>query len=99
MSTYVVTRHKGALDWLTQEGFLFDAHIAHLDISSLVAGDVVVGNLPIPMVAELTNKQVRYWHLAFDVPFELRGQELTAAQLRTLGISLKSYCVTEVLNQ
>jgi CRISPR-associated protein Csx16 len=94
MKTWVVTRHKGALDWLLEEGVAFDTHIEHLDSSQLQSGDRVIGNLPIPMVADLNSNGVDYWHLAFSVPFELRGVELSAAQLRELGITLKAYHVS-----
>lgn len=93
MKTFVVTRHQGALDWLIQKGFNFDEHILHLDLAQLNSGDKVVGNLPIPMVADMNAKGVEYWHLAFNVPFELRGVELSADQLEDLGISLVRYRV------
>ena len=93
MKTWVVTRHKGALDWLIEEGVAFDEHIEHLDLDFLHGGDVIIGNLPIPMVADINAKGIHYWHLAFTVPFDLRGVELSATQLRELGISLKAYHV------
>ncbi|WP_044413327.1 CRISPR-associated protein Csx16 [Thiomicrospira microaerophila] len=93
MSVYVVTRHKGALDWLVEEAFSFDQHLEHLDLSMLKSGDTIVGNLPIPMVSDMNAMGVDYWHLAFNVPFELRGVELSATQLRELGISLQPYRV------
>lgn len=96
MKTWVVTRHKGALDWLLEERVAFDEHIEHLNVDLLTPGDVIIGNLPIPMVAELNAKGVGYWHLAFNVPFELRGIELGADQLRELGITLKAYQVREL---
>jgi CRISPR-associated protein Csx16 len=88
-----VTRHQGALDWLNQEKVQFDRHILHLAIDQLQPGDGVIGNLPVPMVADLTAMGVRYWHLSFDVPLELRGVELSADQLRKLGIQLRAYRV------
>lgn len=93
MTIYVVTRHMGALNWLVEEKFSFDQHITHLDTAILKQGDTVVGNLPIPMVAQINSQGVDYWHLAFTVPFELRGVELTSTQLRSLCISLKKYHV------
>lgn len=93
MSVYVVTRHAGALEWLQQQGVHYDQHIKHLNIELLQAGDQVIGNLPIPMVAQINEKGVRYWHLSFNVPYELRGQELSAQQLIELGIDLKEFRV------
>lgn len=93
MSTYVVTRHKGALDWLNQQTITIDDHLIHLDPNQLQRGDTVIGNLPVPMVAELTERGIHYWHLSFEVPFELRGVELSAEQLNQLGICLKCYQV------
>ena len=91
MGVYVVTRHQGALDWLEEEGVHFDGHILHLDVNQVQSGDTVIGNLPIPMVAELNEKGVAYWHLSFTVPFEKRGFELSARQLREMGISLQAF--------
>lgn len=91
MSVYAVTRHQGALDWLEQEGVHYDEHILHLNVNQVKPGDTVIGNLPIPMVAELNEKGVAYLHLSFTVPFEKRGFELSARQLREMGISLQAF--------
>ena len=96
MSVYVVTRHQGALDWLEEEGVHYDEHIVHLDVAQVSSGDTVIGNLPIPMVAQLNAKGVAYWHLSFTVPFEKRGFELSARQLREMGISLEAFEVKRI---
>ncbi|WFE69473.1 CRISPR-associated protein Csx16 [Thiomicrospira sp. R3] len=96
MTTYVVTRHEGALDWLKNEGVVFDQHLLHLEIGMLKKNDVVVGNLPIPIVAEINKLGVVYKHLSFNVPFALRGRELTAQELKHLDANLRVFYVTEM---
>ena len=43
MTTWFVSRHPGALEWIRQEEVAFDIHVPHLDIIHITAGDVVIG--------------------------------------------------------
>lgn len=93
---YAVTRHAGALDWLAekmQESFV---HLAHLhDVVFLFPGDVVVGTLPVNLIADINARGAHYYHLTMDLPYDLRGQELTAAQLTQLNAQLVEYYVSK----
>lgn len=97
MTTYFITRHLGALEWAKLNEVHFDIHLPHLaDLSILNSGDVVIGILPMQMVAELNLKGIRYVHLALNIPVHLRGQELTAFELLQCEAKLEIY---EVVRQ
>ena len=91
---YVITRHAGAVQWLQQ--FINAPYVllAHLHAINMVqAGDVIIGTLPVNLIAKINRQGARYLHLHIDTPAHLRGQELTAAQLVQLGASLVEYSV------
>jgi CRISPR-associated protein Csx16 len=91
---YVITRHPGALQWLAQYLAKPYVHFTHLhDLAIIKSGDIVVGTLPINLIAKLNQAGVRYVHLHIDIPEHLRGQELTQSQLVQLGASLIEYAV------
>ena len=97
MTTYLVTRHQGAVDWATHSGFAFDTHLTHLpDELTLQTGDVVAGSLPINIVADLCEKGVTYLHLSLRIPENLRGVELTQEQLDNLDARLEAFDVRRV---
>jgi len=93
---YLVVRHSGAIEWLSQQGLVVDEHIVHLNIDDIKQGDEVVGILPIKMIAKLCAKQAKYFHLDISVPAELRGVELSAKLLDELGAKLTPYHVIEL---
>lgn len=89
---YLVTRHPGALQWLSQVIAEPSMHITHLsDLNLIQAGDIVVGTLPINLVAALNKRGARYFHLHIDMPEYLRGHELSKTQLEQLDASLVEY--------
>ena len=96
MAVYFISRHLGAVDWAKKNHIHFDLHLTHLtDIEKLLPNDVVIGTLPINIVAMLTHKSVRYIHLSLKIPVELRGAELTAQQLDTCQASLEEFEVLQ----
>lgn len=90
---FLVTRHPGALQWICDHGVVFDEHLAHLDMARVLPGDTVIGNLSVHQAAAICERGAQYLHLCIDVPAELRGQELSAEQLRALGATLQSFSV------
>jgi len=93
--TYFVTRHQGAKDWATRQGF--DAEIvSHFDVDVVKTGDIVLGTLPVHLVAEIWDRQGRYFHLVLNVPADLRGVEITADKMEELGASLEEFIVLRV---
>lgn len=81
MSIYFVSRHAGARDWARQRNITVDRQVTHLDPAQLSDGDVVIGTLPAHLAAEVCARGARYLHLTLNLPSELRGQELSAAQM------------------
>lgn len=97
MTTYLVTRHTGALVWLEQRGVRADEVHQHLDVEAVRTGDVVIGTLPVNLAEEVCEKGARYLHLSLQVPRELRGVELTAEQMDEFGAELQEYTIQRVV--
>jgi CRISPR-associated protein Csx16 len=96
MTTWFVSRHPGAKDWATEEGILVDHRIEHLDVAEVAPGDVVIGSLPVNLAAEVCARGGRYLHLSLELPLELRGQELSAADMRACRARVREFRVTPV---
>lgn len=97
MTTYFITRHAGAIQWAKLQQLQFDVHLEHLlNIDELNAGDVIIGTLPINLVAQLNERGIRYIHLSLDIPAHLRGVELTAEQLQQCKASLEEFAVQKL---
>ena len=95
MTRYFITRHTGALAWAAQQGYTFDVHLSHLDPTHRFEhGDVVAGTLPVNIVADLCAQGVVYLNLSLQLPADLRGQELTVAQLQQCDARLEQLVVT-----
>lgn len=91
MTTYLVTRHPGALHWMRAHGPAFDQHLTHLEPTSVQAGDTVIGTLPIQLAAQVCARGARYLHLTVDMPAQWRGQELSAEQLSAAQAHLQEF--------
>lgn len=96
MATWLVTRHPGALAWLLEQGFTEVKHVPHLQIGEVAAGDVVVGTLPVHLAADVCRRGARYLHLALDIPPDLRGVELSMAQMAQCRARLEEYRVEHI---
>jgi CRISPR-associated protein Csx16 len=96
MTTYFVTRHAGAKQWATELGLTVDDVIEHLRIEDIEAGDLVLGSLPINLVAELNEKGARYFHLSLELTEQMRGIEITAVRMRELGAKLEEFSVHKI---
>ena len=99
MSTLLVSRHKGALEWAKGAGGLpQDVEVRkHLDVGfGLVGIDHVVGVLPIDMICQLNEAGVRFSHLYMRIPAEMRGKELSAEQMVQFGAAWQEFRVTRV---
>lgn len=99
MTTWLVTRHPGALDWLLAQGFTEIEHVPHLDPAVVAPGDRVIGTLPVHLAGAVCERGARYFNLSLDVPETLRGRELTAAQLVTYGARLEEYAIRKLADQ
>jgi CRISPR-associated protein Csx16 len=93
MTTYFVTRHPGAKEWARHRGVSVDRQVDHLDVEQIVAGDSVIGTLPVNLAAEVCARGGRYLHLTLEQPTETRGRELTAVDMERLGAQVEEYWV------
>lgn len=93
MTTYFISRHAGAIEWLTAKGYLVDQHLEHLDDQSLHPGDRVVGTLPVNLAASVCAAGAQYVHLTLNLPKAWRGRELSADDMVALGARLEVYQV------
>lgn len=68
--------------------------LAHLqDASALSRGDLVAGNLPLALAAELCARGVVVLGIDLSLQPHQRGAELDAAEMRAAGASLQRYRV------
>lgn len=96
MTTYLITRHPGAVEWAERQGVRVDMQIAHLDPELIQAGDVVIGTLPVQLAAEVCARGGRFLSLSLEVPPEARGRELTADDLERFGARLEAFDVNPI---
>lgn len=97
MTTYFITRHQGAIDWVRDNQVHFDVHLTHLlSLDKLKSGDTVIGTLPIHIIADINAIGVHYVHLSFNVPAHLRGVELSVEQLTKYNAALQAYDVQKL---
>ena len=95
MTTYFVTRHKGAIDWAGSQG-IKAIHIKHLDPAAIKSGDTILGTLPVSLAAEVCAIGARYCHLCMDIPHERRGANLSSQEMIDFGAQLKEFYVRKV---
>ena len=95
MTAYFVTRHSGACDWAVRQG-LDAQQLEHLDPTQIGEGDVVMGTLPVHIVAEIQSQGARYMHLELTIPPEHRGQPLSAEDMDRFGACLTEFHVRRI---
>lgn len=93
MTTYFITRHRGALKW--KEHQAIEAVVAdHLDPRSLSRGDIVIGNVPFHVAAEVCARGARFFSIDLDVEPGQRGRALSLKAMLTANARLVEYQVT-----
>jgi CRISPR-associated protein Csx16 len=91
---YFVTRHRGAITWAAEGGLKSrKVEMEHFDVSVVGPGDVVMGTLPVHLVAQVCARGGEYWHLAMEIPPDHRGRELSADDMRAFGARLEAFHV------
>lgn len=93
MTTWLVSRHQGAVEWASRQGIRIDRLVAQLDPEEVGPGDVILGNLPLHLAARVGERGARLWALTLEVPPEWRGRELTAADMDRCGARLEEFRV------
>jgi len=89
--TVIVTRHEGAIKWIRAKGFDGEvvAHITEKDIESLKPGDIVIGVLPLQLIAEILSRGAEFILLSLPaVAFSDRGKELSPEEMDKAGAKL-----------
>lgn len=75
----------------------FDVYLTHLnDDMPLKAGDVIIGTLPINIIAQINAMGVRYIHLSLTIPPHLRGVELNVDELNECQATLEEFLVKKL---
>ena len=95
-TTWFVSRHPGAVEWIKRQGISVDHIVHHLDINRVHAGDTVIGTLPVHLAAQVCHKGAQFLFLCLDLPPEKRGVELSADTIEQLGACLKEYVVLAI---
>jgi CRISPR-associated protein Csx16 len=96
MTHWFISRHPGACEWMAGLSIAIDHVVAHLDPADIVCGDVVYGSLPVNLAVQVCERGARYFHLSLVIPFELRGKELSAGQLATMGARFEEFDMRRV---
>lgn len=99
MTTLLITRHPGAIEWAARRGFPIDRQLDHLDPADIRAGDTVIGTLPVHLAAEVCARGGRFFNLSLDLPPETRGRELSVDELEQYGARLEEYTVQSIDDQ
>jgi CRISPR-associated protein Csx16 len=96
VTTYLITRHAGAVEWLRRQGIDFK-EISHLDSATAIEpGDRVIGPLPLSKIADIVAGGVRYEAIEMDLPEGARGSELSADQMAGYRARLVRYRVERI---
>ena len=95
MAIYFVTRHPGAIAWAERRG-LKAVEVEHLEPSAIAAGGIVMGTVPVHIVADIQCRGSRYFHLEMDLPSAARGRDLSADDMDRFGAKLVEYRVDRV---
>lgn len=93
--TWFVSRHAGAIEWAKLHGLAIDRWARHLDPLDVIAGDTVIGTLPVNLAAAVCQRGARYIHLSLDMRPEWRGRELSMEELLEASPKLREHYVAE----
>lgn len=96
MTTWFVSRHKGAIEWMKQQNIKVDRWETHLNPSEVKSGDTVIGVLPMGMAAKICQQGAVFYALDFSINREQRGKELVDDELSQLGCKLLRYDVRAI---
>jgi CRISPR-associated protein Csx16 len=93
-STWFVSGHLGSINWIKKQSTHIDHFVSHLDeTAKLNCGDIVIGSLPIHLIAQLNSQGIRFISFQLDLPEHSRETELTEQQLTKLNVKMQEYIV------
>jgi CRISPR-associated protein Csx16 len=85
---YIVTRHKGAIEWLRTKGYSGEV-IPHLDNNKITGGNLYIGVVPVPIIKQILDAGSRFFLLALpDIAFSQRGQDMIPDEMEGAGARL-----------
>jgi len=88
MTTHIITRHKGAIEWLEKKGYKGEISDTAV-VEKYKKGDAVIGVLPIHIICELEKKGVETILIQMPtIPPEARGKEITPEDMDKYGAKL-----------
>ncbi len=97
MTTWLISRHPGAIEWVKRNHIAFDRHLPHLDDPSHIQpGDTVMGSLPVHLAARVCARGASYWNLSLRLPEHARGRELSADELIRFEASLEPFDIRKL---
>jgi len=93
MNTIIVTRHKGLVEWLAQQGITGQV-ISHVDDPSQIKRRVVYGILPFHLASQALAV------VTVDMPGlkpEQKGVDISPAEMDAAGASLRAYIIRPLI--
>jgi CRISPR-associated protein Csx16 len=98
-NTYIITRHIGAAEWLRAKCGHAAASVQVIPhLASIDPGATYIGILPLGLAAEIVSGGGRVIGIDLpNLPADLRGKELTPAQMDAAGARLVEYRVTATI--
>lgn len=67
--------------------------MSNLDVATVQPGDVIMGTLPVHLIAEFNKRGAHCWHLTMDVPESMQVGELSADDMDACGAKLGEFRV------
>lgn len=96
MTTWFISRHKGAIAWAKSQNLPVDRWVEHLDASQVAPGDTVIGTLPVHIAAEICCRGARFFFLELHLEKNQRGMELTESDMLNANCALREYDIRPV---
>lgn len=98
MTTFFISRHAGAIEWVKRQRLEVDSFVPHLDLVQVQPGDTVIGSLPVNLAAQVCAAGAAYWHLSLALSAGLRGQELTADDMHRLRARVEPFDIKPLIS-
>ena len=99
MKIWFVSRHQGAIEWMkAQSDCTVDHWVEHLDVSLINQNDIVIGILPLPLVADVCAKGAIFYALVMNQSREQRGIEHSLGDMLEAKSHLMRYYVEQLKN-
>ena len=91
---WFVSRHEGAIEWAKHFDLPVDVWAKHLSVADISAGDVVLGTLPVDLIAQLSAQSTRVYFLVMPLRLNQRGHELSLEEMLQMQCYLQEYVVS-----